>query len=72
MMILQQVKPELRKDCQRIKQVLWQNGIDESLIACRCIWESISYFNYKSNWYTLPESDDELFKIIAENTQIHD
>jgi hypothetical protein len=72
MMILQQVKPELRKDCRRIKQVLWQNGIDESLISCRCIWDGISYFQFKSSWHPLPESDEELFKIICENAQICD
>lgn len=71
MMILQQVRPEIRKDAQRIKQVLWDHGIDERLVTCRSIWESISYFHYRKDWQPLPESDDEIFKLISDNAQIH-
>lgn len=72
MMILQKVKPERLHDCRRIKQILWDHGIDERLVTCRGIWESISYLTFDTDWYTLPENDEEVFGIIAKQTTIHD
>ena len=72
MMILQKVKPEYLNDCRRIKQILWERGIDERLVTCRGIWESISYLTYKTDWYILPETDEEVFGIIAKNSTVID
>jgi hypothetical protein len=71
-MILQRVSPERLHDCQRIKQILWDRGIDERLVTCRGLWESISYLTYKTEWYILPENDEEVYRIIAENTTVLD
>jgi hypothetical protein len=71
-MILQRVSPERLHDCQRIKQILWDRGIDERLVTCRGLWESISYLTYKTDWYILSKDDEEVYRIIAENTTVLD
>jgi hypothetical protein len=71
-MILQKVKKERLADCYAIKDVLWKRGIDERLMTCQCLWESISYMYYRTDWLELPETGDEIFKIISENTEILD
>ena len=71
-MILHRVKSEILDDCLRIQRVLFREGIDERLPTCRCLWEQISYFHHHTSWQPLPSTDEELFRMISETTDILD
>jgi len=65
-MILRKVASDRIEDCQRIKDVLYSNGIDERLCSCETLWNSISFHNHRCDWQPLPKSDLELWEIISE------
>jgi hypothetical protein len=72
MLILRKVPDQVYNDCVRIKEVLFVNGVDETLSTCETIWRSISFHTLGKDWETLPTTDMELWEMICQNTRVVD
>ena len=50
-------------DCQRIRQVLLENGYVASLQECEIMWRTYSQ-SMAAEWMGLPDDDDRLYEIL--------
>jgi len=65
---LRKINTDVRKDVVRIRNALWDRGMNTYLIDAYYMWREYSE-SLCAGWITLPESDEKIFNILVEQEE---